>query len=64
VSTPGNGTGATGPADAAAAPPLARDAAWARSPARDELVAGATLALLGALLLLAAIAGRRARLSG
>ena len=64
VLTPGDGTGATGPADAAAAPPLARDAAWARSPARDELVAGATLALLGALLLLAAIAGRRARLAG
>jgi hypothetical protein len=62
--TPGDGTGATGPADAAAAPSLARDVAWARSPARDELVAGATLALLGALLLLAVIAGRRARLAG
>ena len=60
AASPGDGTGAA----AAAAPALARDAAWARSPARDVLVAGATLALLGALLLLGAVAGRRARLGG
>ena len=41
--------------------PLARDSAWTRGPSRDGLVAGATVALLGILLLLAAIAGRRAR---
>jgi hypothetical protein len=57
AASPGDGT-------SAAAPALARDAAWARSPARDVLVAGATLALLGALLLLGAVAGRRARLGG
>jgi hypothetical protein len=48
----------------AAAPPLARDAAWARGPVRDGIVATATLALLGLLLLLGAIVGRRGRRGG
>ena len=48
----------------APASPLARDAAWARSPARDGLVAGATVAVLGVLVLLAAVAGRRERRTG
>jgi hypothetical protein len=73
VASPGDGTGApgasgaAGPAGAArsaAAPSLARDAAWARGPARDMLVAGVTVALLATLLLLGAVAGRRARLGG
>jgi hypothetical protein len=73
VASPGDGTGApgasgaagpAGAAGAAPAPSLARDAAWARSPARDMLVAGATVALLATLLLLGAVAGRRARLGG
>ena len=54
---------AAGSAGTAATSPLARDAAWARGPSRDGLVAGATVALLGVLLLLGAIAGRRARRS-
>ena len=48
----------------AGAPALARDAAWARGPIRDGVVATATVALLAVLLLLAAIAGRRARRGG
>ena len=40
---------------------LARDSAWTRGPSREGLVAGATVVLLGALVLLGAIAGRRAR---
>jgi peptidoglycan/xylan/chitin deacetylase (PgdA/CDA1 family) len=67
VASPGAGPGAPGASGAAGpasavAPSLARDAAWARGPARDAIVAGATVTLLAALLLLAAIAGRRARL--
>jgi hypothetical protein len=52
---------AAGSAGTAATSRLARDSAWARGPSRDGLVAGATVALLGILLLLGAIAGRRAR---
>ncbi len=59
---PASAADGAGPASAAAAPSLARDAAWARGPARDTLVAGATVALLGVLLLLGAVAGRRTRL--
>ena len=44
--------------------PLARDVAWTRGPSRDGLLAGATVALLGILLLLGAVAGRRARRTG
>jgi peptidoglycan-N-acetylglucosamine deacetylase len=43
---------------------LARDEAWARGPVRDAIVATATVALLGLLLLLGAIVGRRARRGG
>jgi peptidoglycan/xylan/chitin deacetylase (PgdA/CDA1 family) len=46
------------------APALARDAAWARGPVRDGIVATATVVLLGLLLLLGSIAGRRARRGG
>jgi peptidoglycan-N-acetylglucosamine deacetylase len=46
------------------APSLARDEAWARGPVRDGIVATATVALLGLLLLLGAIVGRRARRGG
>ena len=45
-------------------PSLARDQAWARGPFRDAIVATATVAILGLLLLLGAIAGRRARRGG
>jgi peptidoglycan/xylan/chitin deacetylase (PgdA/CDA1 family) len=48
-------------AGTAAAQPLARDSAWARGPSGQGLVAGATVALLLALLVIGAIAGRRAR---
>ena len=53
-----------GSGEANPAPTLARDAAWARGPLREGIVAGATVALLGLLLLLGAIAGRRARRGG
>jgi hypothetical protein len=46
------------------APSLARDEAWARGPVRDGIVATATVALLGLLLLLGAVVGRRARRGG
>src|SRR5512140_2103956 len=49
---------------AGAAPSLARDAAWARGPIRDGIVAAATVALLGVLLLLGAVTGRRTRRGG
>jgi hypothetical protein len=52
---------AAGSSGSAATSPLARDAAWTRGPSRDGLVAGTTVALLGILLLLGAIAGRRER---
>jgi len=55
---------ASGSSGTAATSPLARDSAWTRGPSRDGVVAGATVALLGILLLLAAIAGRRARRAG
>jgi hypothetical protein len=55
---------AAGSSGTAATSPLARDSAWARGPSRDGLMAGATVALLGILVLLGAIAGRRARRSG
>ncbi len=48
----------------AAPPALARDAAWARGPGRDGIVASATVAVLGLLLLLGAMVGRRARRGG
>ena len=57
---PSRSTGAE-PAGSSQAPVLARDAAWARGPLRDGIVAGATVGLLGVLLLIAAVAGRRAR---
>ena len=53
-----------GPAGSDAAPSLARDAAWARGPLRDVIVVVVTVSLLGVLLLLGAIAGRRARRGG
>jgi peptidoglycan/xylan/chitin deacetylase (PgdA/CDA1 family) len=53
-----------GPAGSAAAPTLARDAAWARGPLRDGIVVVVTVSLLAVLLLLGAIAGRRARRGG
>ncbi len=46
------------------APSLARDAAWARGPLRDGIVAGLTVGLLMVFLLLGAVAGRRARRGG
>jgi peptidoglycan/xylan/chitin deacetylase (PgdA/CDA1 family) len=55
---------AAAPPGTASTSPLARDSAWTRGPSRDGLVAGATVALLGMLLLLGAIAGRRARRTG
>ncbi len=50
-----------GPPEPATQASLARDAAWARGSSRDGLVAVATVALLGLLLLLGAAAGRRVR---
>ena len=58
---PGTAGGSSGTAATAS---LARDSAWTRGPSRDGLVAGATVALLGILLLLGVIAGRRARRTG
>jgi len=58
---PGEAAGSSGTAATSA---LARDSAWTRGPLRDGLVAGATVALLGILLLFGAIAGRRARRTG
>ena len=58
---PGTASGSSG---LAATSPLARDSAWTRGPSRDGVVAGATVALLGILLVLAAIAGRRAPRAG
>lgn len=55
---------AGGSSGTAATSSLARDSAWTRGPSRDGLVAGATVALLGILLLLGVIAGRRARRTG
>jgi peptidoglycan/xylan/chitin deacetylase (PgdA/CDA1 family) len=55
---------AGGSSGTAATASLARDSAWTRGPSRDGLVAGATVALLGILLLLGVIAGRRARRTG
>jgi peptidoglycan/xylan/chitin deacetylase (PgdA/CDA1 family) len=51
------------PVDASSAP-LARDAAWTRGPARDGVMGVATVGLLASLLLLAALAGRKARRTG
>lgn len=55
---------AAGSSGTAATSPLARDSAWTRGSSRDGLVVGATVAPLGILLLLGAIAGRRARRTG
>ena len=46
------------------APTLARDAAWARGPLREGIVAGLTVGLLFVLLLVGAVVGRRARRGG
>ncbi len=46
------------------APSLARDAAWARGPQREGIVVGATVVLLGIVLLAGAVAGRRTRRGG
>ena len=59
VATTAGGSSATVPN-----PPLARDAAWTRGPSRDGVMGVATVGLLGVLLLLAVVAGRRARRAG
>jgi peptidoglycan/xylan/chitin deacetylase (PgdA/CDA1 family) len=52
---------ASGSTEGGRTQPLARDAAWTRGPSRDSLMGGVTVLLLGIFVLLAAIAGRRAR---